>query len=257
VPSSVLILWFLLATVVWLVFAWYSWRVYHNPKEEGDILVGFAWDAIRVYCRIYHGMKIIGRQHIPRASNIGGRPVVVVANHTSGLDPILLQSSCPWYIRWMMAADMTGVGLDWLWEFTGVILVDRSGKAEIGGVRTALATLRSHVAVGIFPEGKLRTSLDELNSFLPGVGLIVARADALILPAVIRGTPFHSTSWGSLVEPSRSTVEFHPLIDTKALGLKSSEIAPYLEARYRQWMAPIGAGADQKLLPYAGHEINA
>ena len=241
---AVLILWSLLTAVAWLLFAWYSWRVYHNPKEEGDILVGFAWDAIRVYCRVYHGMRVIGRQNIPLASHIGGRPIVIIANHTAGLDPILLQSCCPWYIRWMMAADMTGVGLDWLWEFTGVILVDRSGKAEIAGVRAALISLRSYVAVGIFPEGKLRTFPDELNSFQAGVGLIVAKADALILPAVIRGTPFHSTSWGSLVEPSRSTVEFHPLIDTKALGLKSSEIAPYLEARYRQWLASAAASAE-------------
>lgn len=235
----VLILWFLLVAIAWLLFAWYSWRVYHNPKEEGDILVGFAWDAIRVYCRVYHGMRVIGRQNIPPASHIGGRPIVVVANHTAGLDPILLQSCCPWYIRWMMAADMTGVGLDWLWEFTGVILIDRSGKAGVTGVRAALTSLRSHVAVGIFPEGKLQTVPNQLNTFLAGVGLIVAKADALILPAVIRGTPFHSTSWGSLVEPSRSTVEFHPLIDTRALGLKSSEIGPYLEARYRQWMLPV------------------
>jgi 1-acyl-sn-glycerol-3-phosphate acyltransferase len=237
VVLGVSIPWFLLAVLAWLLLAWYSRRVYFNPRREGDILSGLAWDFIRVYCRVYHQLRISGREHVPPAPVIGGRPVVVIANHTAGLDPVLIQAACPWFIRWMMAADMKGENLDWLWEFTGVILVDRSGKAEVTGIRAAMSTLRQGTAVGIFPEGKLRTTPTEINPFLPGVGLIVCRSNALILPAVIRGTPFCQSSWGSLAEPSRSSVEFKPMLDPCELGWKTGELAGNLEGLYRGWLA--------------------
>lgn len=227
--------------LLWLGAAWYAWRVYHNPREEGDVVSGLAWDFVRVYAAVYHGLRVRGREFVPRTPRVGDRPVLVVANHTAGLDPLLIQAAVPWFVRWLMAADMVGQGLDGLWTFTGVILVDRSGKSEITGVRAAVRTLELGGAVGIFPEGKLRRRPTELNPFLPGIGLIISRTRAIVLPVVIRGTPFCQTSWGSLAIPSRSSVEFKPPIDVAALGLRSSEIAPHLESRFRQWLGPSGA----------------
>lgn len=232
------------AGLLWLVLAWYAWRVYHNPRGEGEVVSGLAWDLVRVYAAVYHGLRVRGREFVPGAARVGDRPVLVVANHTAGLDPLLIQAAVPWFVRWLMAADMVGKGLDGLWEFTGVILVDRSGKSEITGVRTAVRTLESGGVVGIFPEGKLRREPTELNPFLPGIGLIISRTRAMVLPVVIRGTPFCQTSWGSLAIPSRSSLEFKPLIDVEALGLRSSEIAPHLESRFRLWLGPRGAESE-------------
>ena len=54
---------------------------------------------------------------------------------------------------------------------------------------------------------------------------------------MIRGTPFCQSSWGSLAEPSASSVEFKPMLDPRHLGWKAAEIAPNLERMYRTWLA--------------------
>jgi len=238
---TILILGLLLT--LWLTLAWYASRLYYNAREEGDILSGLAWDLARLYARFFHRLSVHGRENIPPGPSVDGRPILVIANHTAGLDPILIQAVCPWFIRWMMAADMTGKNLEWLWHFTEVILVDRSGKAEVSGMRAALGTLARGHAVGVFPEGKLRTSPNMLHPFMPGAALLISRSNALVLPVIIRGTPFCQSSWASLAEPSRSSLEFLPLIDFAALGLRSSEMMPHLEAAFRDSLAqnPVAA----------------
>lgn len=226
----------LAAAVCWLLFAWWAWRVYFNARGEGDVKSGLAWSFVRVYCRVVHRLKITGREHIPSGPRIGGRPVMVVANHTAGLDPILLQAALPFFVRWVMAEDMRGTGLDDLWSFSGAIMVDRSGKADPSAGRAIMDTLKAGGAVGIFPEGALRRTPTELREFHAGVGLFVARGNAIVLPAVIRGTPHRQSSWASLFALSRSSVEFHAPIDYAALGRKAGEIAPDLRRRYVQWL---------------------
>jgi len=241
----------------WLALAAWSWRVYANPRAKGDIISGIVWDFLRLYSRIFHGMTVRGKQHIPPHARIDGRPVIVVSNHSAGVDPILIQSSLPWFVRWLMAADMQGSGLTPLWQFVDVILIDRTGKPDMAAIRAAIHTLATNHAtiddprdqgsdhaqirhpqsVGIFPEGRLRRTPTELNPFLPGVGLLVCRSKAIVLPVVIRGTPFASQSWGSLIHPSRSTLEYHAPIDYAALGTKPGDIAADLESRYRAWMS--------------------
>jgi 1-acyl-sn-glycerol-3-phosphate acyltransferase len=239
----------LVGVALWLFFCWWAQRVVHNPRRAGDIASGLAWRLVIVYCRLFHWMRIIHRRNIPAGPVVGGvggvggvgsRPIVVVANHTAGVDPLLIQAALPFYVRWMMAADMRAESLEGLWSFLEVISIDRSGKADMAGVRKALDTLAAGGALGIFPEGKLRTARHQLHEFLPGVGLIVSRADALVLPIVITGTPMMESSWASLWTPSAARVRVMPLIDFKAEGIRAGGIAPDLRRRYVQWLAEDG-----------------
>jgi 1-acyl-sn-glycerol-3-phosphate acyltransferase len=211
------------AAALWLVFCWWSQRVVHNPRRAGDIASGLAWRLVIVYARLFHWMRIVHRKNIPSGPVVNGRPIVVVANHTAGVDPLLIQAALPFYVRWMMAADMRAESLEGLWSFLEVISIDRSGKA-----------------LGIFPEGRLRTARHQLHEFLPGVGLIVSRSDALVLPIVITGTPMMESSWASLWTPSPARVRVMPLIDFKAEGIRAGGIAPELRKRYVQWLAEDG-----------------
>ena len=274
--DGVNILW-VVVPLAWLAWSVLAWRAAHMPRigpdGQPDVVSGLVWGGLAVYARIYHGLRISGAEHVPglgrvagvswevdratgavwgtlSAGGVGGagggggqrrRPVLIVCNHTAGVDPLLVQAACPFFIRWMMAADMKGEGLDGLWDFSGVIFVDRTGKQEIAGVREAVRELGRGQAVGVFPEGRLLRSDRGLEPFQPGIGLLVSRGDALVLPVVIRGTPRCESSWSSLFVPSRSSVEFKPVLDFG--GMKAGAIAGELERRYREWL---GGGESAK-----------
>jgi 1-acyl-sn-glycerol-3-phosphate acyltransferase len=228
----------------WLLWALISHRVIHNPR--GDMATGFVWLLLRVYVRAVHMLRVVGLHNAPTQAKVDGRPIVVVANHTAGIDPLLVMAALPFHVRWMMGVDMRVPALDGGFAWGGVILVERFGKADLRAMREASATLAGkREALGIFPEGRLRDRPGQLFPFKPGVGVLVARANALVLPVLIEGTPVRQSPWWSLVTPSLSRVTFHPLIDYRALGVPAGEISQDLRGRYLRWLGLEDPGADQ------------
>jgi 1-acyl-sn-glycerol-3-phosphate acyltransferase len=227
--------------LAWALFALWARRVSLNPR--GDVVSGMAWDLVIVYTRLFHGLRVDGRENIPAKPVVEGRPVIIIANHSAGVDPVLIQSVVPFFIRWMMAADMRSPALEGLWSFLEVICVDRSGKADVAALRTAMRVAGTHEALGVFPEGRLRRTPRQLNTFQPGVALLASRTNALLLPVVITGTPMCKESWSSLIIPSRSRLRFLPLLDPKTLG-KTSEVPGALEALFTRWLTEAGNPPD-------------
>jgi 1-acyl-sn-glycerol-3-phosphate acyltransferase len=70
--------------------------------------------------------------------------------------------------------------------------------------------------------------------FQAGVGLIIKRTDAPVLPVVLRGTPIADRAWTSLIRPSRSVISFHAPI-TYSKSDAADLIADDLRARYAAW----------------------
>ncbi len=82
----------------------------------------------------------------------------------------------------------------------------------------------------------------DLLPFIPGVGLIIAKTGAPVLPLVIEGAPYAATAWGSLFKPSRTRVRVMPLISYPKEGMKPEQIARDLERRYAEWTGwPVAA----------------
>lgn len=244
-PGAGLIILSLSVIALWSVAAH---RLLDNPR--GDVLTGIAWRLLLAYIRVVHRLRVEGTEHIPARAGVG--PLVIVANHTAGVDPLLVQGACPFFIRWMMALDMQLPTLEPVWTWAEVISVDRDGR-EIAATREAVRYLRSGGVLGIFPEGTLERPPSTIMPFLPGVGLIVHRSGARVLPVVIEGTPQIDPAWSSLWRSSRSVVRFMPVIDYTGSGLRAHNIAEDLRARYASWtgwplndasapMAPGGKG---------------
>lgn len=120
-----------------------------------------------VYVRRVHRLRVLGAEHIPDGRHAG--PLLIVANHTAGVDPLLVQSACPFFVRWMMADDMQINGLNWFWRWVQVIGVDRNGR-EIAAAREAIRHLQDRGVIGIFPEGTLERPARHILPFLPGSG---------------------------------------------------------------------------------------
>jgi 1-acyl-sn-glycerol-3-phosphate acyltransferase len=209
---------------------WLARRILDNPL--GTVEGGLAWAATRLYVRVVHRLTIVNAERLPSTRQAG--PLILVANHSAGVDPVLLQAACPFLIRFVMAQDMRRASLEPLWRWMRVIFVDREkGGAE--SLRDAIRHLRDGGVIGIFPEGGLERPPRHLLPFQPGVGLLIKRSGAPVLPIVIRGTPHAATAWGSLIRRSRSVIEIMPVMEFGARGLSAPEIARELHTNYQRW----------------------
>lgn len=227
-------IWIILA-VVWGVLVVLGQLLPRNPR--GDMVTGALYWLVRAYCSFFHRVEVTGRENIPefaRAAPGARTPIIVVSNHTAGIDPMLLQCALPFYVRWMMAADMMLPALRELWDWGEMIAVSRGGK-ETASARQAIRAIEGGAALGIFPEGAIERPARRLLPFVPGVGLVIVRTGAPVLPLVIEGTPFSATAWGSLWRLSHSRVRIMPVIDYAATGLRPDAIAGDLQRRYQEW----------------------
>jgi 1-acyl-sn-glycerol-3-phosphate acyltransferase len=164
-----------------------------------------------------------------------GGPMIVVSNHTAGVDPILVSASVPTKICWLMADDMRLPGMGWFWNWAGVIFIARNRHGRTG-LRKARAHLDMGGVIGIFPEGKIERPAKNLMKFAPGVGVLVKRSGARVLPVIIEDTPSEaSNAWDSLWSRSNTRVRVMKPIDYSDSGMNNAEIAQDLHRRYVEW----------------------
>lgn len=208
-----------------------SRAVLRNPR--GDVETGLFLAVLKPYCRLVHRLRVTGHEHIPQSRAPG--PLIVVANHTAGVDPVLIQAAIPFEIRWIMAEDMRIPQLQWFWSWARIIFVDRARGREVRATRAAIEHVQAGGVLGIFPEGHLERPPQQVRPFLRGLSLIVRKTGAPVLPIVIDGTPTGDPAWSSLWRTSRSTLEFKPAIDYAADELAHADPADDLRARFMQW----------------------
>jgi len=211
------------------LLAVFSRAVVRGPRD--DVLTGLVAVVGRFYCRVVHRLRIEGAENIPRGRNGG---IVVVVNHTAGLDPVIVQAALPFFVRWLMMEKMMVPALAGLWEWLDVIPVSGGGR-ELSSARAAIRAVGAGTAVGIFPEGGIERPARTLMPFIPGVGLIIAKTGAPVLPLVIDGSPVTQTAWGSLIKPSRTRVRIMPVIEYARGEMKPEQIARDLQRRYAEW----------------------
>jgi 1-acyl-sn-glycerol-3-phosphate acyltransferase len=189
-------------------------------------LIGFA------YARGMHDLVVESEDGA--FDDLGG-PMIVVSNHTAGVDPILVSIAVPTRICWLMADDMRVPGMGWFWNWAGVIFIARNRHGRTG-LRRARKHLDDGGVIGIFPEGKIERPAKQLLRFAPGVGVLVKRSGARVLPVIIEGTPTEAANaWDSLWTRSNTRVRVMKPIDYSDSGMSNAEIAQDLHRRYEEW----------------------
>lgn len=205
-------------------------------------MAGLLLTTMRLYSRIVQRVRVEGSENIPRGIDVG--PLIIVSNHTAGADVPLIQALARFEIRWVMARSMQVASLQWFWEWAKVIGVDL-GARDTGAVREAMRHVQSGGVLGIFPEGGLERPPRQIMPFQPGVGLIIKKTGAKVLPILIDGTPQVEPAWASLWRFGRARVRVFAPIDYSQSNLSASEIVADLERRYLDWSGwprnPIGA----------------
>jgi len=172
----------------------------HGPMPNRTANV--IWRINHLACLVWHRLTVVGRENIPDKG-----PVILAANHTSALDPFIMQAGSRRMIRWVMLTQYQ-LRIAWpLWRAVKPIALDRNG-GDMAKLRRIIETLKQDEIVGLFPEGGLQRSKRELQPMEPGIGMIAKRSDATIVPIWIDGTPVSDSMTVHMLRPSRSTVIF-------------------------------------------------
>ena len=142
--------------------------------------------AIGLVSRLLWGATIEGREHLPRTG-----PFILVANHCSNLDPLMMGWASGHQIgrvvHFMAKIEMRGWPIiGWLATQAGVYFV-RRGERDRAAQQFSLAALADGRPIAIFPEGT-RSRNGRLRDGKPGAALIAMRSGARIVPAGVSGT---------------------------------------------------------------------
>ena len=135
-------------------------------------------------------VEVRGREHIEAA----GDRVLVIANHLSYLEPILIGTfmpETPSYAINIYQADK----FNWLEKFFNLYRLDPSKPLSM---KRLIQDLRSNSKSGrkrvvIFPEGRISTS-GGIMKIYDGTGMIIEKTGATVLPVRIDGTEFSKVS---------------------------------------------------------------
>ncbi|MCL9783090.1 MFS transporter [Vibrio sp. S4M6] len=117
---------------------------------------------------------------------------LIVCNHVSYMDALLLSAICPRLIRFVMEEDYAQFKpLQRFYQRAGVIPISATNKSAIrAALKSVEDALNDGELVCIFPEGKL-TPDGEVQEFRRGVDLILRNATAPVIPIALKGM------WGS------------------------------------------------------------
>lgn len=128
-------------------------------------------------------LKVTGLRHLPHHE-----ACIVVANHASYLDGVILTAALPPRFGFVIKREMTAAPLlGWLLHRLGSEFVDRFDKKSAQGTAARLIQLaRRGACLGMFPEGTFKRE-PGLRSFHLGAFITATRAGMPVAPVVIRG----------------------------------------------------------------------
>lgn len=127
-------------------------------------------------------LRIEGVEHVP-----SGGPLVIACNHLSNLDPLLLGGFTPGTNYAMAKRELyANPLLAWLWAGCNCFPVSRE-TADRWALRTALEVLRRGGHLIVWVEGT-RAERPGMRRAEPGVGFLVRRTGAPVLPVAVWGT---------------------------------------------------------------------
>lgn len=184
--------------------------------------------SIWLAARLLYGLRTEGRLGVPERG-----PVVLLANHTSHLDPPLVGGATRRQLSYL-ARDTLFVGpLGWLIRSYDAVPVDREGSG-IAGIKATLKRLKAGGAILLFPEGT-RSDDGELRAFKPGFVALVRRARATVVPVGFAGA-FEVWPKGQSRPRLRGRIAMHygePIPYAELAELEDAALIKVAEARVR------------------------
>jgi len=135
----------------------------------------------RLFCLHFHRLRP------PRIPLPDHGPALVVANHVSGLDPLLMIASVRRPLRFIIAREQyERFGLHWLLRAVGCIPVDRSAS-PYRALSEARQALQRGEVVALFPHGRIHLDHEGHARLKPGIRHLAEQSGAPVFPIRITG----------------------------------------------------------------------
>jgi 1-acyl-sn-glycerol-3-phosphate acyltransferase len=143
-------------------------------------LLGYSLS--KALAKTFFNYRVIGAENM-----IEEGPCIIAANHCSFLDPPLVGVACKRAIHYLARKSL----LEWpvlgpIFPELNVIPVDQK-NADRSALMGAIRVVKNGGAVLIFPEGT-RSPDGNLQPAQPGLGMIMAKTCAPVVPVYIRGS---------------------------------------------------------------------
>ncbi|MGE5588333.1 MAG: lysophospholipid acyltransferase family protein [Clostridia bacterium] len=155
---------------------------------------------LRVILKIAFKTRVEGEDNIPSEG-----PVILVANHLSMLDPIVLGCAVARPVRFMAKHELFSNRLfAWILSGVGAFPV-RRGQADREAFHKAIEILLKGQVLGVFPEGT-RSLTGRLQAPYSGAVVLAEKTGAPIVPVGIVGTDKILRKGAVLPRPGRISV---------------------------------------------------
>jgi len=215
--TTVVILILILLLTIWIIRTCEK----HNAADWG----GRWWNRLdglnRLFCRYVHRLQA---DDIDLPANGGA---LLVSNHISGLDPLLIIASCKRPIRFLIAREeYERFGLQWLFKGIGCIPVDRRGRPELA-LRAAIRALHDGEVVALFPHGGIHLPHHPPKKLKAGVTRMAGLTEALVYPVRVEGVRGMGHTVLAVFMPSRARLFSHAPIECH--GVETDECLQKIE----------------------------
>lgn len=181
-----------------------------RPNLTGRLFYDFVYWSSYTFFRFGFSYRRSGWHHIPTRG-----PVLLVANHQSMFDPVLIGLASRRYLSFLARKNLFDQPvLAPIIRKLNAIPIDRSLGKE--GIQAVLSALDQGQAVLVFPEGE-RTHTGDIQQLKPGVSLLIKRVNCPIVPVGIAGA---YAAWNRHMKfPRPSPLFLPPLPSTIAVSV--------------------------------------
>lgn len=181
------------------------------------MLYAFLKPLAVLVMRLLFGLHARGREHVPRTG-----PVLLVANHSSVLDPPLVAGMTPRPVSFLAKAELFDLPLfGWFIRRLGAKPLRREG-GDPGALRTALRVLQAGRVLLVFPEGT-RGEEGVLRSAKPGAGMLAVLSGATVVPVYVTGSGRAWPRGRRLPRPGKVRVTFGTPLEFQESGARRKE----------------------------------
>jgi 1-acyl-sn-glycerol-3-phosphate acyltransferase len=152
--------------------------------------------------KIFYRLKVKGSEFLPV-----GKGFILVSNHVSYLDPIVLGVACKQDLHFMAKEELfRNHFFGWLLRKVNAFPLKRKG-ADLSAIRTAIKRVNAGGVLLVFPEGT-RSTDGELGAGHEGVGFLADKLNVPVIPAFIKGTDKAMPKKAAFIRPAKISVRF-------------------------------------------------